>query len=111
LPERQITDQERNIAERARKVLPGGSLGNIGTGIVIADGKAGRVRDASGNEYIDYLMGSGPMLIGHAHPEVIAAVHQQLDKGTTFFANNEHAIELAEHCQRRGLRRQGPLHQ
>jgi len=96
LSDRQISDRERQIAERARKVLPGGSLGNIGNGIVIAEGKAGRVRDASENEYVDYLLGSGPMLIGHAHPEVIAAVHQQLDKGTTFFTNNEHAIQLAE---------------
>lgn len=96
LPDRNISDRERQIAERGEKVLPGGSLGNIANRIVIADGKAGRVRDASGNEYVDYLMGSGPMLIGHAHPEVIAAVHEQLDKGTTFFANNEHAIRLAE---------------
>lgn len=96
MSERVITDAERQIARRAERVLPGGSLGNISNPIVIAEGKAGRVRDASGNEYVDYLMGSGPMLVGHAHPEVIAAVKQQLDKGTTFFANNEHAIRLAE---------------
>lgn len=96
MSERVITDAERQIAQRAERVLPGGSLGNISNPIVIAEGKAGRVRDASGNEYVDYLMGSGPMLVGHAHPEVIAAVKQQLDKGTTFFANNEHAIRLAE---------------
>lgn len=96
MSERVITDAERQIAQRAERVLPGGSLGNISNAIVIAEGKAGRVRDASGNEYVDYLMGSGPMLVGHAHPEVIAAVKQQLDKGTTFFANNEHAIRLAE---------------
>ena len=74
----------------------GGSLGNIGRDIVITEGSAGRVRDASGNEYIDFLLGSGPMLIGHAHPEVIEVVRQQIEKGTTFFANNDQAIMLAE---------------
>jgi len=96
LPERKISEQEKQIERRARKVLPGGSLGNLTNNIVITEGKAGRVRDASGNEYVDYLLGSGPMLVGHAHPEVIAAVQQQLEKGTTFFANNEHAVLLAE---------------
>ncbi|MDA0769703.1 MAG: aspartate aminotransferase family protein [SAR202 cluster bacterium Casp-Chloro-G4] len=96
MPERKISEQEKQIERRARKVLPGGSLGNLTNNIVITEGKAGRVRDASGNEYVDYLLGSGPMLVGHAHPEVIAAVQQQLEKGTTFFANNEHAVLLAE---------------
>ncbi|MCI0840798.1 MAG: aminotransferase class III-fold pyridoxal phosphate-dependent enzyme [Chloroflexi bacterium] len=96
LSERNITDGERQIAQRARKVMPGGSLGNLTSDIVITEGKAGRVRDASGNEYVDYLLGSGPMLVGHANPEVMAAVRQQLEKGSTFFANNEHAVRLAE---------------
>src|SRR4029450_9997967 len=38
----------------------------------------------------------GPMLVGHAHPAVVAAVREQLERGSTFFANNEHAILLAE---------------
>jgi glutamate-1-semialdehyde 2,1-aminomutase len=50
----------------------------------------------SGNEYVDHLLGSGPMLVGHSHPEVVAAVREQVELGTTFFANNEHAILLAE---------------
>jgi len=49
-----------------------------------------------GNEYVDYLIGSGPMLLGHGHPEVMEAVLEQLPKGQTFFANNTLGIELAE---------------
>src|SRR3546814_9512520 len=64
--------------------------------MVIAKGQGGRVWDESGNEYIDYLFGSGPMLIGHGHPDVNAAVAEQLPNGTTFFANNRHGIRLAE---------------
>jgi glutamate-1-semialdehyde 2,1-aminomutase len=49
-----------------------------------------------GNEYVDYLIGSGPMLLGHGHPEVMEAVLEQLPRGQTFFANNTLGIELAE---------------
>src|SRR5271169_7222064 len=64
--------------------------------MVIREGKGGRVWDESGNEYVDFLLGSGPMLVGHAHPEVTAAVQEQVVHGTTFFANNRKGIELAE---------------
>lgn len=96
MPERNLSAKERELMEKAERYLPGGSLGNIGNKIIIESGKAGRVRDTSGNEYVDYLLGSGPMLAGHANPEVTAAVQAQLEKGTTFFTNNEHAILLAE---------------
>ena len=96
MAERKISQAETELIQRAHNVLPGGSLGNIGRDIVITEGKEGRVRDASGNEYVDFLLGSGPMLIGHAHPEVNEAVRKQIEKGTTFFANNDQAIMLAE---------------
>ena len=96
MAERTISAVESELIQRAHRVMPGGSLGNIGRDIVIAEGKAGRVRDASGNEYVDFLLGSGPMLIGHAHPEVTEVVREQIEKGTTFFANNDKAILLAE---------------
>ena len=93
---RSQSDRERNLVERAHAVLPGGNLGNVAKDIVIERGEGSHIWDASGNEYIDYLLGSGPMLIGHGHPEVLEVVREQLGKGTTFFANNEFAIELAE---------------
>ena len=55
-----------------------------------------RVWDEDGREYVDYLIGSGPMLLGHSHPEVMEAVLEILPKGQTFFANNALGIELAE---------------
>lgn len=96
MSERTISPAETDLIQRAHRVMPGGSLGNIGRDIVITEGSAGRVRDVSGNEYVDYLLGSGPMLIGHAHPEVNEVVREQIAKGTTFFANNDQAILLAE---------------
>ena len=90
------TDAERELIGTANRVLPGGSFGNMAGDVVIREGKGGRVWDESGNEYVDFLLGSGPMLVGHAHPEVTAAVQEQVVHGTTFFANNRKGIELAE---------------
>ena len=81
---------------RAREVLPAAGFGNFDASIVIARGEASRVWDEDGREYVDYLIGSGPMLLGHGHPEVMEAVLEQLPKGMTFFANNAKGIELAE---------------
>jgi glutamate-1-semialdehyde 2,1-aminomutase len=82
--------------DRAREVLPAAGFGNFDVSIVIARGEGSRVWDEDGNEFVDYLIGSGPMLLGHAHPEVMEAVLEQLPKGMTFFANNAKGIELAE---------------
>ena len=89
------SERERALIETARRVLPGGTFGNVPGDLVIAEGQGGRVRDISGNEYVDFLLGSGPMFVGHCHPEVLAAVQEQLPRGTTFFANNEPGIRLA----------------
>ena len=90
------TYSDSALRDKARAYLPGGSFGNTGAGLVIVEGTGGRVRDAAGNEYVDFLLGSGPMLIGHRHPEVIEAVRSQLERGTTFFANSAPGILLAE---------------
>jgi glutamate-1-semialdehyde 2,1-aminomutase len=84
------------LVAKAGRYLAGGTLGNLVEEVVLARGRGSRVWDVSGHEYIDYLLGSGPLLVGHAHPEVVAAVREQLELGSTFFANNEHAILLAE---------------
>ncbi len=82
--------------DRAKAALPAGGFGNFDPGIMISRGEGSRVWDEDGNEYIDYLIGSGPMLLGHGHPEVLEAVLEQLPKGMTFFANNSKGVELAE---------------
>ncbi len=84
------------LATRARAVLPAGGFGNFDPSVFIREGKGARVWDEDGNEYVDYLIGSGPMLLGHGHPEVLEVVVEQLPKGMTFFANNAAAVELAE---------------
>tara|TARA_B100000902_G_scaffold155975_1_gene152367 strand:+ start:995 stop:2272 length:1278 start_codon:yes stop_codon:yes gene_type:complete len=82
--------------ERANQVLPGGGFGNFDPSVFISHGKGSRIWDEDGTEYVDYLIGSGPMLIGHSHPEVEEVILSQISKGTTFFANNVLGVELAE---------------
>ncbi|HEV2335047.1 MAG TPA: aminotransferase class III-fold pyridoxal phosphate-dependent enzyme [Stellaceae bacterium] len=87
---------ENDVYATAKRVLPGGTFGNFPAEVVIREGKGGRVWDEEGREYVDFLLGSGPMLVGHAHPEVTEAAQAQIARGTTFFANNRLGIELAE---------------
>lgn len=88
-------EQEQSLMELARQVLPAGSFGNVPADLVIAEGRGGRIWDVSGNEYVDFLLGSGPAFIGHSHPKVVQAVQEHLPKGFTYFAENEHGIRLA----------------
>jgi len=81
---------------RAKQVLPAGSLGNFDPEVFIQRGMGSRGWDEDDNEYVDYLIGSGPMLLGHGHPEVIEVTQQQISRGMTFFANNSASVELAE---------------
>ena len=87
---------ENSILERAKKAFPAGSLGNFDAEVFITKGQGSRVWDQDGKEYLDYLMGSGPLILGHSHPEVIEEVAANLDNGTTFMANNPWSLELAE---------------
>jgi glutamate-1-semialdehyde 2,1-aminomutase len=91
-----ILHSQADWIARACEVLPAAGFGNFDASIVIARGQGSQVWDEDGNAYIDYLIGSGPMLLGHGDPEVMEAVLEQLPNGMTFFANNARGIELAE---------------
>jgi glutamate-1-semialdehyde 2,1-aminomutase len=95
---------EQQLLEKAKRYLPGGTLGNTrfsdDLAFVVKGGKGAKIYDMSGNEYIDYLLGSGPMILGHAHAAVIAGVRDYLERGSTYFTLNQPAIELAaEICE------------
>src|SRR5580698_5010146 len=92
----ETADPVADIVAVAKRVLPGGSFGNMPAEVLLKDGKGGRIWDETGKEYVDFLLGSGPMFIGHAHPEVTAAIQSQVPLGTTYFGNNRHGIELAK---------------
>ncbi len=94
------TELERQLLAKAAQYLPGKSNGNTNypdeLNFLVREGRGGRCWDVSGNEYVDWLMGSGPMILGHAHPAVTEAVLQAVARGSTFFANNDQAVMLAE---------------
>ncbi len=91
-----VLDPTSDLVEQAKRVLPGGSFGNMPAEVILKEGKGGRIWDEAGREYVDFLLGSGPMFVGHGHPEVTAAIQAQVPLGTTFFGNNRHGIALAE---------------
>src|SRR5882672_2483085 len=92
--------EEAALLETAMRVLPGGVLGGYYApqelAFVVREAHGPRLRDFSGREYIDYILGSGPLVLGHAHPAVVAAVEAQLRKGTTYFQLSEPTLALAE---------------
>lgn len=94
------TPQERRLLDKAAQYFPGGNLGNLAFGddlnFLVREGRGSHVWDVSGNEYVDWIMGSGPMLLGHAHPAVTEAVIKAVEQGSTFFTTNEKAVLLAE---------------
>ena len=94
------SDAEKRLLEKARRYLPGGNGGNLSLptelDFLASRGSGSHVFDVSGNEYVDWLMGSGPMVLGHAHPAVTEAVIKAVEDGSTFFATNDKAVELAE---------------
>jgi len=98
-----MTDQN-DLLRRAAHVLPGGVLGNHRSGagleFVVKEGRGAYLWDTNGRRYLDYLLGSGPMLLGHAHPAVVEAVRRQVERGTSYMLLNEPAIELAEELVR-----------
>jgi glutamate-1-semialdehyde 2,1-aminomutase len=92
--------------ERARRVIPGGVNSPVrafkavgGNPPVIARGKGSKLYDADGNEYIDYVLSWGPLILGHADERVLAAVVAAAQRGTSFGAPTELEIELAERVQ------------
>ena len=92
--------RERLLLDKAGQFFPGGTGGNTSfpedLRFLAKEGRGSRIWDVSDNEYVDWLMGSGPMILGHAHPTVVEAVVEAAGKGSTFFTTNEKAVLLAE---------------
>ena len=91
------------LFERARRVIPGGVNSPVrafravgGTPRFIVRGDGPYIFDAEGKRYIDYIGSWGPMILGHRHPAVQAAVHAAVDEGLSFGAPTEREIELVE---------------
>lgn len=94
---------EMSLFERARAVIPGGvsspvrAFGSVGGApVFIAEASGPHVIDVAGNSYVDLVCSWGPALLGHAHPEVVAAVQAAAARGLSFGAPTLAEVELAE---------------
>jgi len=88
------------LYEKAKKIIPGGVNSPVRAyapyPFFTSFGKGSHIRDVDGNEYIDYCLAYGPLILGHAHPKVVEAVQEQLGKGTMYGTPTEQEVELAE---------------
>ena len=92
--------RSQELYQEACKVLAGGVSSHFRTlgrphPMFFSEGRGARVRDVDGNEYIDFTLSQGPMLLGHSHPEVLERVRIEQSKGQLFAAQSELEIELA----------------
>jgi glutamate-1-semialdehyde 2,1-aminomutase len=95
--------KSEGLFARALELIPGGvnspvrACRSVGCNPpFISRGDGSHIFDADGNEYIDYVLSWGPLLLGHRHPEILAALEGALAIGTSFGAPTEQEIELAE---------------
>jgi glutamate-1-semialdehyde 2,1-aminomutase len=98
----EILKSKQRFAE-ARKVMPGGvnspvrAFKAVGLDPVFIDRAQGsRIYDIDGNSYIDYVCSWGPLILGHAHPEIVQALCQAAERGSSYGAPCEKELELAQ---------------
>jgi glutamate-1-semialdehyde 2,1-aminomutase len=96
-------NKSRELFQRAQKTIPGGVNSPVrafrsvgGTPLFIRKAKGSYLYDADGNKYIDYIASWGPMILGHAHEEVVRAIQERAALSTSYGAPTELEIEMAE---------------
>src|SRR5438046_3070574 len=98
-----LLDDPSSLFARAVAVVPGGVHSPVrafksvgGSPVFFAKGHGARLTDVSGKSYIDFCLSFGPLILGHADPDVARAVHAAVDDGWSFGACEPYSLELAE---------------
>jgi glutamate-1-semialdehyde 2,1-aminomutase len=96
-------ERSRALFDRSQRLIPGGVNSPVrafravgGTPVFIREGRGARVVDEDGREYVDYVGSWGPLILGHAHPDVVAAVAAAAARGLSFGAPTALELEMAE---------------
>ena len=96
-------ERSKQLFDKAKQLMPGGVNSPVrafkavgGNPLFIASGRGSRIHDVDGNEFIDYVCSWGPLILGHCHPQVMEALRQVLETGTSYGAPTEREVELAE---------------
>ena len=102
------TDLSEKLFARASQLFPGGVNSPVrafkgvgGTPRFISRARGAHLYDVDGNDYVDYVLSWGPMIVGHCHPEVMRAVQDAMKEGSSFGAPSPREIALAERVQQR----------
>ena len=102
--ESNLNSKSKTLFERAKKILPGGVNSPVRAfepyPFFVECAQGSKMYDADGKAYVDYCMAYGALLLGHAYPEIIEAVKNQLAKGTLYGAPTEREVEFAELIQK-----------
>jgi len=100
-------DFSHSLQQRAEQFFPGGVNSPVrafravgGEPPIIVSGSGARLTDADGNQYIDYVLSWGPLMLGHCAPEVVEAVIEATRKGTSFGASTPSEADLAEEVKK-----------
>jgi len=98
-----VTTRSEELFSRAQRHIPGGVNSPVrafrsvgGTPCFVSSGSGAKITDADGKSYLDYVGSWGPLILGHAHPEVVAAVREAAEKGLSFGAPTEMEVEMAD---------------
>src|SRR5262245_50190701 len=99
------TPRSAQLFERASRTLPFGVVSSFQKmqpyPIYVTHGRGSHVWDQDGSEYLDFHCGFGAMVVGHAHPRIVEAVHQAATGGTHFAVTTESAVRFGEEICRR----------
>jgi glutamate-1-semialdehyde 2,1-aminomutase len=94
--------KSKALFSKAKRIIPGGVNSPVrafksvgGTPLFIESAKGSKLYDVDGNEFIDYVLSWGPMILGHSHPKVVNALKKAAEKGTSFGAPTPLEVELA----------------
>ncbi len=97
------TSKSERLFKEALRLIPGGvnspvrAFTSVGrTPVFIKKARGSKLWDVDGNEFIDYVGSWGPMILGHAHPQILRAMKKAADSGTSFGAATEREVEMAE---------------
>ena len=96
------TSQSARLFRKAQQLIPGGVNSPVrafrsvgGTPLAMTKGKGSHLIDLDGNRYLDYVLSWGPMILGHAHPQVLQAIIDTAKNGTSFGAPSQQEVDLA----------------
>ncbi|HEX5412691.1 MAG TPA: glutamate-1-semialdehyde 2,1-aminomutase [Terriglobia bacterium] len=102
-----MREKSEDLFDRAVQLMPGGVNSPVrafravgGTPVFMESGRGSHVKDVDGNEYVDFVLSWGPLILGHCHPEVTKELAAVLGTGTSFGASTEGEIALAEEITR-----------